>query len=32
MNEFKLNLIEFNLIEFDRIPYRNKGLEGELKL
>lgn len=29
--KFKLNLIEFNLIEFDRIPYRNKGLEGELK-
>ena len=32
MNEFKLNLIEFNLIEFARFPYRNRGLEGELKL
>ena len=32
MNRFNIDLIEFNLIEFDRIPYRNKDLEGELKL
>jgi len=30
--KFKLDLIKFNLIEFDRIPYRNKDLEGEFKL
>jgi len=30
--KFKLNYLKLNLIEFGRIPYRNKGLEGELKL
>lgn len=30
--KFKLNYLKLNLMEFDRIPYRNKGLEGELKL
>jgi len=32
MNNFNMNLIEFNLIEFGRIPYRNRGLEGEFEL
>lgn len=32
MNRFNMNLIEFNLIEFARFPYRNKGLEGYIKL
>lgn len=32
MNEFNINLIEFNLIEFARFPYRNSGLRGEFQL